>query len=66
MPVKIHHNTSWLQEKIQNGNYDVDIKKLCSVKDVKEQYDAANLRLVQRNFQNEIRTLYQVTLSMRY
>ena len=46
-----------------DGNYDIEKKRLYSVEDAKEQYDAANLRLVQHIVQNEIRTLYEVTLS---
>ena len=48
-----------------DGNYEIDEKRLYSVEDAEEQYDANNLRLVQRIVQNEIRTLYEVTLSMR-
>ena len=48
-----------------DGQYDVDGKRLCNVTDAKEQYDAVNLGLVQRIIQNEIRTVNQVTSSMR-
>lgn len=48
-----------------DGHYDVDGKRICNLSEAKEQYDAVNLGLVQRIIQNEIRTVYKVTSSMR-
>lgn len=48
-----------------DGHYDVDNKRLCNVSEAKEQFDAVNLGLAQRIIQNEIRTVYNVTSSMR-
>ena len=51
-------------EVTSDGNYDIDKKKFCNVQDAEELHDAVNLRLVQQIIQNEVRTHYQVTLSM--
>ena len=47
------------------GHYNMDNKRLLNVAEAKEQNDAVNLNLLQRLVQQEIRTVYTVTSSMR-
>ena len=46
-------------------NYNIEGKRLCNVTEAIDRNDAVNLRLVQRIVLNEIRTMYQVTSSLR-
>ena len=48
-----------------DDNYDIEGKKLWNVTEAIDQNDAVNLRLVQRIVLNEIRTLHQITSSLR-
>ena len=48
-----------------DDNYNIEGKRLCNVTQAIDQKDAVNLRLVQRIVMNEIRTVYQVTSSLR-
>ena len=48
-----------------DGNYDIEGKRFCNVTEAIVQNDAVNLKLVQRIVLNEIRTVHEVTSSLR-
>ena len=48
-----------------HSDFHLENKRLCNVSQVREQSDADNLNLLQRVVRQEIRTVYNVTSSMR-
>lgn len=48
-----------------DGNYNIEGKRLCNVENAEELNDVVNLKLARLMIQNELKSVFQVTSSMR-